>query len=165
MDLEKTKNPDVCEAVPGLPPACDTDICPQDDRLPCVPSCVDIDPVTREVIRSSSCSCLVRPNGCRLDDSLEDPMCLGVCDECEICLTTETKNTNGTLRICCECVKTPGDINLDLVVDLRDFLFLVNCWAADITVKTQCKCADIDRDGTVGTADFLLFLANFGGPQ
>ena len=60
----------------------------------------------------------------------------------------------------CFSLGTPcvaADIDLDLHVDIEDFLFLLGEWGAG----GSCR-ADIDLDLHVGITDFLLLLASWG---
>ena len=56
----------------------------------------------------------------------------------------------------------PTDINADGVVDVNDFLIILNQFNKHCSEKTFNCPADITDDGIVDTNDFLLFLNAFG---
>ncbi len=55
---------------------------------------------------------------------------------------------------------TPGDIDGDGSVGVKDLLILLGSWG---TCPACCDCpADLDGDGTVGVKDLLILLGNWG---
>ena len=59
-------------------------------------------------------------------------------------------------------VFVPGDLDGDGVVDIVDFLALLQQWGLCPAPCPPSCPADLDGDCAVGIADFLLLLANWG---
>jgi hypothetical protein len=55
----------------------------------------------------------------------------------------------------------PGDINVDGLVDLQDFLMLASVYDTASTDPAYDQRADLDDDGRVDLADFLILAANY----
>jgi hypothetical protein len=59
------------------------------------------------------------------------------------------------------CERSGGDINLDGVVAIDDFLSVLANWGPCVGPSSACPW-DVDSDGLVGILDFLTVLANWG---
>jgi hypothetical protein len=59
------------------------------------------------------------------------PSCTGDCPPCMFCDEQTTTNPNGTINICCNCVRNP-DLNGDGKVDFKDMAIIAAYWLQNI---------------------------------
>ncbi|MFQ5430064.1 MAG: dockerin type I domain-containing protein [Phycisphaerae bacterium] len=89
-------------------------------------------------------------------------LCQGDCPPGYICVENRIDNGDGTVDICCDCVrrpcKCPGDINGDLLVNGLDIQGFVNCFLGNPLPVDNCTCADMNEDGVVNAFDVPLFV-------
>ena len=152
-------DPTACEPTFDLQD-CEPFVCP----IPgdeCRPRCIreDVAQGTFEVI---DCDC--RPIGdCHVVfDPAEGVVCQGDCPPGFICIENRIDNGDGTVDICCDCVrrpcKCPGDINGDLLVNGLDIQGFLNCFLGTPLPTENCTCADMDDDGDLDLIDVQLFV-------
>ncbi|MCG8406503.1 MAG: dockerin type I repeat-containing protein [Phycisphaerales bacterium] len=173
-ELTVFTNPDgtaefCCECLPD-PPFCEpTDdeqdckpfVCP-DPNDECRPRCIRED-VAAGTFTVIDCDC--RPfDECHVEYIPGvGARCEGACPPGFTCLENRIDNGDGTIDICCECVrkpcKCPGDINGDNLINGLDIQGFINCLLGTPTPEDNCTCADLDGDGVTTLADLDPFIA------
>ncbi|HRX84840.1 MAG TPA: M12 family metallo-peptidase [Phycisphaerae bacterium] len=94
------------------------------------------------------------PRGTRLDCNFN-----GVLDDCEIA------SGHAAPGACVAC-GNPGDFDNDGDYDLLDAYYFTRCIGADVTVRSECACANLaSGDTLIDTADWTMLEAVLSGPQ
>ena len=77
------------------------------------------------------------------------------------------ESVEGTLQIGgCDLCPTPGDMDSDADYDLADMQEFTICFGADVTVETDCACANVDSaNNVVDLDDWAAFVVLLGGPM
>lgn len=151
--------PQECAATPdGL--ACEPFICP-DPTEQCKPRCARLDPATGEVL-TLDCDCLQSDECFVVAVPGTPPFCEGNCPPGETCVENMIINADGTVDMCCDCVRLPcecpGDINGDGLVNGQDIQGFVRCLLGNPLPADHCECADMDGDGDHDFDDVPLFV-------
>jgi hypothetical protein len=158
-----------CECMPFPPDcqptmdktACEPFVCPIAGEE-CRPRCLREYPASG-LVEVIDCEC--RP----VDDchAVFDPVaglgCEGNCPPGYTCLENRIVNSDGTVDVCCDCVrrpcKCPGDLNGDGLVNGRDIQGFINCVLGVPRPDDNCTCADMNGDGISDLADLIPFVS------
>lgn len=156
---ECVDDPPACEPTADEQ-ACKSYACPEPGEE-CRPRCI------REDVASGTFSVL--DCGCRSVDTCYaeyDPavgaFCQSDCPPGYTCVENRVDNGDGTVDICCDCVripcKCPGDINGDLLINGLDIQGFIRCLLGMSQPSDNCTCADMNEDGWVDMLDVWPFV-------
>jgi hypothetical protein len=94
----------------------------------------------------------------------QGPSCIGGCPPGFDCVQGRRVNLDGTIDICCRCVRPCqclGDLNLDCLLNGRDIQLFIDCLLRNPQpnpLDHPCNCADMNGDGRVSMADVAPFV-------
>jgi hypothetical protein len=90
------------------------------------------------------------------------PSCQGNCPPGYNCVQNSVQNADGTISVCCDCVKETcdclGDVNGDGLINGLDIAGFIRCFLGAPLPGDNCACADMDGNGLYTNNDINLFV-------